>query len=101
MLGTNFRSKDPILFASDSFFSSRLHSSRMVSFAKVQDLSSASSSFTSSSLSSILFEIEVLLETPYVGEVYFPTLLAILHPEKEEKGGTAMHSDPSLPTRAP
>lgn len=63
----------------------------MVNFPKTQDLSSDNFSCSSTSIS---FEMEVLLETPYVGGVYFPTLLVVLHLGEEEEGNTATSFDP-------
>lgn len=72
----------------------------MVSFTRTQGLSSDSSSSTSTSLSSMLSEMEKLLKTPYVGGVYFPTLLAVSHLQKEEESETAISSGPPSSTRA-
>lgn len=41
------------------------------------------------------------METPYVGGVYFPTPLVILHPKEEEEGEATMCSNPSLPVGTP
>lgn len=71
-----FQSQSSHPFTPNSFISFTLRFSRMVSFARTQDLSFDNSPSTFALLSS---EMEVLLETPYMGGVYFPTLLVILH----------------------
>lgn len=58
-------------------------------------MSSDSSPFTFTSLSLVLFEIEVLLGTLYMGGVYFPIPLIVLHPREEGGSETTMSSDPS------
>lgn len=73
----------------------------MLTFTNVQDLSSDNSSSTSSSSSLVLSEMEVLLGTSYMGEVYFPTPLTVLHPGEEEEGWTASYYGFPLPVGAP
>lgn len=72
----------------------------MVSFARTQGLPSDSFPSTFTFLSSTLSEIKALLETPYVGRVYFPTPLTVLHLGKEEEGNTATSFGPPPSTKA-
>lgn len=73
----------------------------MVSFPRIQELSSDSSSSLSSSLSPISLEAKVQLETslkalfgtPYMGGAHYPTPFVVVYLEAGELGDTATHFD--------